>query len=180
MNDPQWLSAIGTIGAFAVALILFAIQIWDRRSEVRDRRVEQARLVSAWLSDILRENEAQPELVVLVRNGSTEPVYGVLVQVGVGVRGTFVRTLNVLGPNEMRELRIVVPGYLKFLPEPDIAFKDAAGRQWVRRGSGEMRQLKRGKQPDFQESPGAYESADTHPTMNVGFTLEAQRGRKVQ
>ena len=47
------LSAIGTIGAFGVALYLLAVQIRDRRAEARGREADQARLVAAWFADIV-------------------------------------------------------------------------------------------------------------------------------
>lgn len=44
MSDlPAWLGAVGTIGAFVIALVLL-------RATVMDRRTAQARLVSAWSS----------------------------------------------------------------------------------------------------------------------------------
>lgn len=90
MDWPAWLSAIGTVGAFAVALWLLGVQTLDHRAQSRDQRMAQASLVSAWLRDIL---ESKPgarefyELVVRVRNHSAEPVYWVSIRVQVGVRG---------------------------------------------------------------------------------------------
>lgn len=174
---PSWLSAVGTVGAFAVALFLLGVQIWDRRGEAQDRRMAQARLVSTWWSDVLHEPEPQPVLVILVRNGSAEPVYGVLVRVQVGVRGTYVRQVGVLGPGETRELQVVIAGYLKLVPAPDITFKDAAGRTWMRPGTGEL--TEGAPSPPFAEDPGAY-SIENHPTLALGHGLEANRGRKVK
>jgi hypothetical protein len=170
-------TGIGTMGAFTVALFLFGVQIWDRRAEAHERRMVQARLVSTWLGNVLKERDVQPILVILVCNGSAEPVYGVAMQVEVGVRGTFVRDLGVLGPGETRELQIEVPGYLKSMPRPDIAFKDSAGRKWVRRGTGEI--LEGDPNPAFQLDPGAYMSIEKHPTLGVDKPWEERRGTKV-
>ena len=137
----------------------------------------QARLVSAWWSDVLREKEPQPVLVILVRNGSAEPVYAAEVRVEVGVRGTYVRHVGVLGPGETRELQVVIAGYLKIVPAPDITFKDAAGRSWTRRGSGTLTQDS--PSPPFAEDPGALTSIEAHPTLALGHSPEAQRGKKL-
>lgn len=134
-------------------------------------------MVSTWWSDVLNEADAQPTLLILVRNGSTEPVYGVIVRVEVGVRGTYVREVGVMGPGETRELQVVIAGYLKLVPAPDITFKDAAGRSWTRLGSGKL--TEGGPAPPFAEDPGAYPSLEAHPTLSLGHTTEARRGRQL-
>src|SRR5204863_1438382 len=97
-----------------------------------------ARLVSAWLTEMREDAKPAPVFVVRVENGSTEPVYGVRVRLVYGNSGTFVRDAGVLGPEEVTELDIVVPGLRPIDPTPDITFTDAAGHHWTRYGrSGE-------------------------------------------
>jgi hypothetical protein len=110
----DWLTAVGTVGAFGVALYLLSLQMWDRH----DERVRgQGHLVAAWI-DELRTDERQKDdqqhaflrAIVIVQNDSSEPIYRVVVRLGVGVRGTFVRRPGVIGPREGCELSILLPG----------------------------------------------------------------------
>jgi hypothetical protein len=47
---PDWLAALGTIGAFFAGLRLLRKELEARRDDVEDRRSAQARLVAAWVS----------------------------------------------------------------------------------------------------------------------------------
>ncbi len=183
MDIPSWLSAIGTVGAFAVALYLLWVQIRDRRSEVRDRRTAQARLIAAWLAELTEEPQADgsvfAELVVLVYNGSAEPVYSVVVKTELGVRGSFVRRPFVLGPHETREFRILSPGLPRGQPAISISFKDSSGRQWMRSSTGVLYEpLLDELLLQSTEESGAYEEHG-HPTLALGQSVEAQRGQRV-
>ena len=91
---PTWAAAVGTIGAFTVSLALLARQIADRRRETVERRTSQARLVSAWISELRLPEGGSPAIVLLLRNPSEQPIYEVQLRVPVGVRGTFVRWLS--------------------------------------------------------------------------------------
>jgi len=187
----SWLAAIGTVGAFAVALLLLWVQMSDRRKEAGDRRIAQARLVAAWLSEMTPAGElTEPSAyqgtnvvddVVLVRNGSDHPVYAVAVQLVVGVRGTFVRRVGVLGPGETRELRIKVPGEPRGVPFANITFADSAGQVWMR--AGHLGNLTRPSNEDamaiLQEDPGAYPTHGEHPTLALGQSVEMQQGTRV-
>ncbi len=184
-------SAVGTIGAFGVALYLLFVQIRDRRLEAGDRRTAQARLVSAWFDDVSPFTDfAAPtgspakflEVIILVRNGSTEPVYRVVVRVKVGVLGEFVRLPGTLGPGETRELRILVPPDDMHIGSPQVSvmLRDSAGRQWKRSGDGALTQPDENEIRVFmQDSPGAY-TLENHPTLSLGRGLEAHRGRRVK
>jgi hypothetical protein len=89
---PDWLAAIGTLAAFAVALRLLAKELAARREVEEDRRREQARLISAWpevpevpgvkdlprdtdVDDWLRETGTEAYVHLVMKNGSAEPVY---------------------------------------------------------------------------------------------------------
>jgi hypothetical protein len=178
---PAWLTAVGTVGAFAIALYLLGIQMFSRRSESRERRMAQARCVSAWVSEMIRPaDNGHFRIDVLARNSSDQPVYGVSIKLEVGVRGSFLRQPVVLGPEETRKFSIEVPSYPRGFPGVSIAFTDSAGRQWLRTGPGVLRN------PTFDEilahqrqSPGAYPDLAHHPTVALGNSPEAQRGQRV-
>lgn len=139
---PSWLSAIGTVGAFFLALYLLGVQIYDRR---REARMTQARLVAAWVANIAERENTDPSAVYAItvhaRNGSTEPVYNVVVTTDVGVRGTFVRNPNVLGPGETREFVIMAPGEPRGQPlgmvvRDRFLLEDGSGRILLEDDSG--------------------------------------------
>ena len=186
--SPAWLSAIGTVGAFAVALSLLGLQTFDRRAQSNDKRVAQARLVSTWLTDVLAEERsgdtvsdpsiAFPRLVVLVKNGSAEPVYDVVIAVGVGTRGTFLRRPGALGPTEIRRLLIPIPSDPRGTPTPEIAFTDSAGRRWLRLGTGQLKEIG-DWESEPKEDPGAYASEEDHPTLRLGLDAASQRGERL-
>jgi hypothetical protein len=134
MGWAAWLTAIGTVGAFAVALVLLALQQRDQR---QTRRLAQARLVAAWVDEI-RGPQSDPSIlaypgllifdcIVLVHNESREPVYRVMLKLDVGVRGAFVRDTGVLGPSETREYRFEIPGSPHGTPAFDLAFQGCGG-----------------------------------------------------
>ncbi len=184
------LSAIGTVGAFAVALYLLRVQILDRRADAEDRRETQARLVSGWFDDVSRFSDvaagpADPpdyfEVHVLIRNGSAEPVYGVIVRTHVGNLGDYVRYPGTLGPEETRELRVVVPPDDMHIgmPRVSIMFRDSAGRQWLRSEHGTLTHPTQPAIDAFtKDSPGAY-TWETHPMRGLKTTPEDHRGRRL-
>jgi hypothetical protein len=110
---PSWFSAVGTVGAFAVALYLLWVQINDRRKEARERVTAQARLLAAWVADIAEREHEDPSafyaVTVRASNGSTAPVYDVAVTTDLGVRGSHERNPDVLGPHETRDFVITAP-----------------------------------------------------------------------
>ena len=156
---PDWLAALGTVGAFIAGLLLLRKELDARREAQDDRRRAQARLVATWASNSRRpENESSvPEFVVVTSNGSDEPVYDVLVEL-------FSRLLNLqppgmsqpqqpvlrLGfdvlPPQYREAQRVaknqegIPGWLT------ISFRDSQGYRWKRHGNGWL-QLLEGPRP---------------------------------
>ncbi len=179
----DWLTAVGTVGAFGTALYLLSVQVRDRHNE---RVRGQARLVAAWIDELRtepQEDAQQPvflRAIVIVQNDSSEPVYHVAVRLPVGVRGTFVRGLGVLGPREGRELSILIPGYPRGDPAPDVLFYDKAGVAWIRNGhTGKLSRAKIEDIIDFQkEDAGAYPSINDHPTLYLEASPDAQRGRR--
>lgn len=179
---PVWLTAGGTVGAFLVALYLLGVQVVTCRLEVRERRMAQARCVAAWVSEMVRVSDSKGHFRISVRarNSSDQPAYDVSIKLEAGVRGSFVRTPFVLGPRDMREWSIEVPSYLRGFPGVGIAFRDSGGLQWLRSVTGELRN------PIFDEmvahqmqSPGGFPDLEHHPTIALGISPEAQRGRRL-
>lgn len=73
---PSWFSAIGTVGAFSIALYLLWLNIVDRRSIQLRETESSCRSVSAWY-DLGGEKP-----VIWVQNLGREPVYDLVVYVG--------------------------------------------------------------------------------------------------
>jgi hypothetical protein len=153
----------------------------QRKREATDRQMAQARLVAAWLDAFLQDALPFPELVIRIRNGSGLPVYRVIMNINVGVRGRFVRQPGALGPGETRELRVAIPGYPRIDVRPDIMFIDSQGRQWLRRGyRGEITEASMQDSIDIvATNPGAYTSYEDHPTMSLPTSPEQDRGQRV-
>lgn len=171
-TDSDWsaigtvIGAIGTVGAFGVGLYLLGAQVLDRRRA-------QARLVSAWLKEIRKDEKPPLIFVIRAENGSTEPVYAVSVQLVYGNSGTFVRDVGVLGPGEAAELDLTIPGMRPIDPAPDITFTDAAGRHWTRYGrSGSL--IGGDPNPPFKQDDGAY-LPGKHPTLGTPFDGRSAR-----
>jgi hypothetical protein len=76
---PDWLAAVGTLLAFAVALGLFRKEQTARREQEEDRRREQVGPVSAWTElEVQRDEAGQAsgmDFQVYIRNGGPEPVH---------------------------------------------------------------------------------------------------------
>lgn len=148
---PDWLAAVGTLAAFAVALRLLAKELAARREYEGDRRRAQARLISTW--DTFPEPDPHDSSVywfyVVVKNASEEPVYRVSV-VMEEPGSIFAETTG--SPNARMEFFTVAPGEsdrLGFrMPEHrsgrlTLSFTDAAGRRWERYPDGRLVELNR-------------------------------------
>jgi hypothetical protein len=170
-DAPTWVLAVGTIGTLSVSLRLL-------RQSREDKRVEQARLVSAWKLDTTAEPDGY-KMTFMVRNNSEEPVYSVTLQVGCGVRGTFVRRLDTLGPAERRLVAILLPGSPRGEFQPSLGFTDAAGRQWLRGYGGTLKEPTPRELNELNiEEAGAWDSIEKHPTLRLnrpGYELRGVR-----
>lgn len=86
MTDwAEELSAIGTVGAFAVALTVLALQLRTSRREQDERRRTQARLVTAWFDQlrVVKDGDsAALEGRIQISNLSDEPVYDIALRLG--------------------------------------------------------------------------------------------------
>ena len=136
---PDWLAAVGTLAAFAVALRLLAKELTARREQEEDNRREQARRVSIW-AQTAREppDPSRWQYRLVLRNASEEPVFAVTFimehadEAGRQVRGEF---WDVLPPGQHPELYQTVD----YPPGPiTLTFTDAQGRVWTRFPDGRL------------------------------------------
>lgn len=131
-----WVAGLATAGAFIVTAAVFVMQL-------RDRRREDARQISAWV-DSRNYGTSPPVYDVKCRNGSPEPIYLVLIVAG-GIEHGMGKVLNVLGPKSTQMVAISVPGkvdeegkVMPIDPPVHIRFTDAAGRRWGREPDGRL------------------------------------------
>lgn len=163
-NTTDWLTAIGTVGAVVVAL---GLTILERLRAARDNRRRQAELITAWAdenwpqqdSDNPPDAAAGSWLRLVMQNGSAQLAYFAIASV-VGIQGA--------GPPERAPkdsdwqdhfypyralVGRVPPGQtttwirhgghgMHIRVGIELAFQDAAGRYWLRRGTGQLRKIK--------------------------------------
>jgi hypothetical protein len=145
---------MGTIGAVFAAVIIAGRDARDRR---REREQQQADQVTAWLDQVGGPTTAGLRMpVVAIVNGSQQLAYRVIASL-VPVRGAIrqdFRPVVGAGPWEFRafkgelppgrtNLEIEHPGggmHIRFAIE--LAFRDAAGRSWVRSAEGKLRRIR--------------------------------------
>ncbi len=123
-----WVEAVGTAGAFVIAVLIYAATVFDRRRA-------QARLISGWVQ--AAEGKPHPRELHL-HNGSEQPVFELFVQPqsGAGQAQALVPSLLPAGDRIIIATTEEVGGPDYLLPVPiNIAFVDSAGRRWVRWGS---------------------------------------------
>ncbi len=166
---PTWVAGIGTVGTLGAAL-------WQIRNERnrrlaadeqlrRERHVEQARMIAAYLGEEERERGVDDGVTgrtsFYLANNSAEPVYSVLVG-SVFLQGTGPRVLEDVIKLHSREQRrgpvttvSILPGglyrvwvrgtgwqrVLSGRGAVEVAFTDAAGAHWIRRASGRLEEL---------------------------------------
>ena len=158
----QWGSAIGTIAAVVVSLRLaFADRARTRqaaeRAEDELRRTReaaaraQAEQITVWLNRAPDAGRGD----VMVSNASSSAVYDVVIGYGAayGGGGTFLKGnrenndnllfINRLAPGlwSVAGAKGFPGGGMHVLPEAAMAFRDAAGRFWVRDARGELEQV---------------------------------------
>jgi hypothetical protein len=143
---PDWLAAIGTLAAFAVAVRLLAKELAVRREAEEDRRTEQARHVSTWTT--FPEPDDQDSSLfwffVVVKNGSEEPVYNVSVLMdepgSIYAEATGSPTCRMefftVAPGESDRPRLRMSEHQS--GPLTLLFTDAAGRRWKRYPDGRL------------------------------------------
>jgi hypothetical protein len=151
-NIAEWTAAIGTVGTLSFAL-------WQLNRERQRRQREQARLVAAWLLGArppADQGELRPwmtEVDLVVRNGSSEPVYNCAVYIWISERPKLGEdapaigsVIDILPPDTQREDHVYVDIPYDDFEEPfgmghvrlDLLFTDAQGAHWHRDPSGRL------------------------------------------
>lgn len=149
----DWATAIGTCGAVVVSLY-FATR--DLRQKRKHEELQQAEQLTAWLVPYEGEQTDRHKYYegLRVRNASNQLIYDVVAQV-VTAQGSFRGTA--VGDQRNVEFGAMVgnvpPGEIttrintggggmhkRFCVE--IAFQDAAGKYWLRDGSGMLKRMK--------------------------------------
>lgn len=147
-SQADWVSAVGTLLAFLVALLIFA------RSE-RDRTRDQARRVSGWVpGGVTRIATGQPimhgataveapmelfECLVKIRNSADElisDVHAAVVDEGDNELGADPLTWTDIGPGQELDVHLRWPdsGQAVQHVRLRLRFTDATGRRWYRVG----------------------------------------------
>lgn len=149
---PSWtaVEAVGTVLALLLGVIAFAHEWRSRRNE---RRRAQAEKIAAWIESGPRAGVEWP---VILGNASVIPIYHVIAWVvafggagtskGEGIAPRFFSggqqpvARMVLPPGTSR---VSVPwsGGVLELPAVEVAFTDAAGAHWIRRGDGKLESI---------------------------------------
>jgi hypothetical protein len=143
-------SAVGTVGAFAVAMVLFRRE--QRREEVRDEeeRRDQAVKVSAWI-EAVRTTHGGHDVVFHVHNASAMPIYEVSLLTPVPSGGGEGGAEGDEEHDEAEFIGLVPPGQTirrpappdwartYYAPEPvPIEFRDSSGQPWTRDDTGTL------------------------------------------
>ena len=150
MALPAWIdvganvfSALGTVGAFAVGMVLLRQE--HRREELRseDDRRAQAVKVSAWI-EASRTPQGGRELQFHVHNASEMPIYEVSLPMPVPDEEDHeVEFIGLVPPGQTIQ-RPAPREWLKtyHAPEPvQIEFLDSSGQQWSRDEQGSLNRV---------------------------------------
>jgi hypothetical protein len=127
-GDPVTYEAIGTVGAFTIALVVYV-------GSTRDRRREQASRVSAWVEAVAGSTG---DVALKLLNGSDQPVHDLYVTPTGSRRSEAEPYVPAILPPGTQSIPtdpgvVAATGY--DLPAPvDLVFADAFGRQWHRLG----------------------------------------------
>jgi hypothetical protein len=183
---PTWVTAIGTIDALGAALWQIGNErkrrIAQEAQDRSERHQSQARLVAAWIGQIINGTEGSSDddglTAIELLNGSAEPIYSLVTGL-VYIQGAAPKSMEawfeakkqsepdtqisppipLLSILPQGRWRIWIPGsawgVLSGRIGAEVAFTDRAGANWVRRGTGELEEL---STPPFKyfEAHGMY------------------------
>ena len=130
------LSAIGTIGAFAVGLFLFRREHRREEAHNEDERRSQAVKVSAWV-EAKRTGTGGREIAFFVHNASDMPIFEVSMPTP-DEDDDEAEFIGLVPPGQTIE-RPAPREWLAtyYSPEPvEIEFLDSSGQQWTRNEQG--------------------------------------------
>jgi hypothetical protein len=137
---PDWIGAIGTVGTLAAGVIILRDQITLLRAEAAQIRQAQAQSISAWTA---RADPSRDALVLVLRNGSAQPVYNLMVfALDASERTVLLRAMSPVPPGHHETLPITRALHASASGDLlELEFDDAQGRTWVRRRDGTLREL---------------------------------------
>jgi hypothetical protein len=148
----DWATAIGTCGAVIVSLIYATRDLRQRR---RQEERQQAEQLTAWFVPYKEKQDDENKFYegLRVKNASNQLIYDLIVQV-VAAQGAFRRTavgdaravefgamVGNIPPGEITTRINTGGGGMHKRLWVELAFQDAAGRYWLRDGSGTLKRV---------------------------------------
>jgi hypothetical protein len=148
----DWLTAIGTCGAVIVSLGLALREIRARRKQEEQEQAEQ---ITAWLvplPDAYRDQyPSETCMGIRVHNASNQVIYDVIAEIVIGRKTAVGDTLErnkgfgaMIGnvpPGGFTTPIETGGGMLGRRHSIELAFQDAGGRYWLRRGNGRLQRV---------------------------------------
>jgi hypothetical protein len=157
--EVQWGDVATWVGGVATAVALFLtygllrITRREQRTLQAEKRQAQARLVSAWTSQIqLASDGSEYSVTVTLKNSGTEPIYGLRVAVGSGWIGrepdyNELKLIYVLPPKSQQDRETAIQldtsrnvAAQSTLPV-EMLFSDGSGRYWHRDRQGRLTEI---------------------------------------
>jgi hypothetical protein len=145
-----WVGGIATSAALYLTYGLLRITRREQRTAQAEKREAQARLVSAWMSQIHQETSSSKySVTVILQNSSDEPVYGLRAAVGAEWSGADIEyvefDLDYIVPPKSRQQKEIVLQFTRAgahaarssLPI-ELLFSDSAGKRWHRDRYGSL------------------------------------------
>jgi hypothetical protein len=137
---PDWVEAVGTTLAFALAFGFGIHEMRIRRVEVRDNAIRQARLVVVHEPFFGSTMDDHTTIFTRIKNFSDQPIHDVYAGIRYWYDGedrpvglTEFRLIDFLGPDEDWEIEFSAPRKEGLHCEKaECWFLDAAGRRWRR------------------------------------------------
>ena len=140
---PDWFAAVGTVGTLFAGFVLLRGQLASLRDEADDHRQSQASSVAVWTKKPSAGDTAAA--LVAVKNGSSQPIYRLLIFADDEVRGLrLVRAITPVGPGFDETFPLNFPLRSDFALQRDaidFEFDDFRGRTWRRALTGELTEI---------------------------------------
>lgn len=144
----QWVSAVGTTSAFMVTFLQLRRNIRERRDSDEDKLREQATAVSAWVSDVAQDASSYYTTLVVLRNGSKDPIYDVWCRSYTDdtKNGSFEDAhLPLIAPESKEQLLFETRAMSSFgdgaQPQVELTFRDTREATWLRERTGLLSRL---------------------------------------
>lgn len=177
-NEQDWADWVARLAPAVSALSTFsavATSLWLAGRQGRQARASQAEQVTAW--HIPYDGRKEDHRVgLLIKNASNQLVYDVIVQVvnnknrQTAVGDTYERNhelgvcIGNVPPGEFRTHITQGSHGMDRRFGIEIAFQDAAGRYWVRRGDGKLTKVKKHPLDLYNmHRPAVWRISDMHP-----------------